>query len=113
MYFSPDDIEGLRRMTGGDVEPEDQHVFGSALTPGTVMGKDGKKEIAKPNAKVEVKTYNRALGGGATEESMKAEAKQKSENAPENKIFVPKEVDEQEEEMPDDRAQPEYEILYK
>jgi hypothetical protein len=35
-------------------------------------GKD-KKEIAKPNVKVEVKTFNRNVTGGATEESIKAQ----------------------------------------
>jgi len=34
--------------------------------------KDDKKELAKPNAKIEVKTYNRDPKGGATEESLKA-----------------------------------------
>ena len=32
-FFSPADIEGLRRMTGGDAEAE-EHVYGSALGPG-------------------------------------------------------------------------------
>ena len=73
MYFSPEDMNALKSMTGAD-EEDDGHVYGSAMgqvTPGTVMGKDGKKEIAAPNSKIEVKVNNRAIGGGATEESIK------------------------------------------
>lgn len=36
-----------------------------------MTGNKDNKEIAKPNTKVEVKTYNRDVKGGATQESLK------------------------------------------
>ena len=43
-------------------------MFGSALNPGTLGGGKKKKdeELARPNVKVEVKTFNRDAKGGAT-----------------------------------------------
>ena len=67
--FSYDQIEGLQAMLAGPQEEEDGHVYGSALNPSSLHGK-GKKEIAKPNSKVEVKTFNRGINGGATEEAL-------------------------------------------
>ena len=66
------DILALNSMINGENDDEENHVFGSALTPSSLHGKK-EKEIAKPNAKVEVKTYNRAIGGGATEQSIAEE----------------------------------------
>ena len=51
------------------------------------MGDKGKKEIAPPNSKVEVKVNNRAEGGGATEESIKEEKEKKSYADPKNIIY--------------------------
>lgn len=62
------DILALNQFLNPD--EEDDHVYGSALNPGTLKGKTD-KEVALPNAKVEVKTFNRAIGGGATEDSLK------------------------------------------
>ena len=66
---------------------------------------------------MEVKTYNRAAGGGAPEEQIKAaqEAKALAERlaAPQNVIWTPEEVQEAAEEMPDDRMQPDFEIIPK
>ena len=63
-------LEALQDLLSGNKdEEENSHVYGSALNPSTLHGKD-KKEIAKPNAKVEVKTYNRGVNGGATEEAL-------------------------------------------
>ena len=47
-------------------------MYGSALNPATMAGGKAKEndEIAKPNAKIEVKTYNRGAHGGATEEAL-------------------------------------------
>ena len=46
-------------------------MFGSALNPSTLHGQKKKEEeIAKPNVKVEVKTFNRDTRGGATQESL-------------------------------------------
>lgn len=42
------------------------HVYGSAINPGNITGNKDSKEIAKPNTKVEVKTFNRDAKGGAT-----------------------------------------------
>ena len=66
---------------------EDSHLFGSAITPGSLQGKKD-KEIAKPNAKVEVKTFNRAIGGGATEDSLKEEERKQKANDPKNQIWT-------------------------
>ena len=72
--FSYEMLEGLQDILNkGDPEENDGHVFGSALNPSTLHTggkKDEKKEIAKPNAQVEVKTFNRAQGGGAPQEAI-------------------------------------------
>ena len=44
------------------------HIFGSAINP--INGKK-KEEMAKPNAKIEVKTFNRDAKGGAPVDSLK------------------------------------------
>ena len=76
--FSPGEMESLNNMVNPVDENEEAHVFGSALNPATVMGRDGKKEIAKPNVAVEVKTYNRAVGGGAPAEQIRAQEEAKA-----------------------------------
>ena len=66
MEFNYEQLEGLQKMlTKEEDEEDDQHVYGSALNPSSLHGNQ-KKEIAKPNAKVEVKTFNRDVNGGAT-----------------------------------------------
>ena len=67
--FSIQNMEALQNLIAPDQE-EDEHIYGSALNPSSLHGKD-KTEIAKPNAKVEVKTFNRDAKGGAKEESLK------------------------------------------
>lgn len=71
MVMSPNELEALNLIVNPDDGEDDQHVYGSALTPSTVMGRE-KKEIAKPNVQVEVKTYNRAAHGGAPEAELRA-----------------------------------------
>ena len=69
--FGIQNMEALQSLINGDQdEDENEHVYGSALTPGTMGGKE-KSELAKPNAEVVVKTFNRDAKGGATEESLK------------------------------------------
>lgn len=68
-------------------EEEDSHVYGSALNPGSLHGKKD-KEVAKPNTKVEVKTYNRAIGGGATKESIEEDQRRKKQEDPKNQIWT-------------------------
>lgn len=93
-------------------QDDDGHVFGSALNPGTLQGGQ-KKEIAKPNAKVEVKTFNRDAKGGATEEAL-AKAREAMKIAqPKNTIWTEEEVNVRAEELPDDRPAPEFEIMQK
>ena len=89
-------------------EDEDEHVYGSALDPSSLHHK-GDKEIAKPNVKVEVKVNNRAIEGGAKEETIKQEEKVKKGAA--HQIWSEQEVNEKAEEAFDDRLQPEYEIM--
>ena len=113
--FGQTDILALKNVIAPE-EDDDVHVYGSALNPATVAGRD-KKEIAKPNVKVEVKTYNRDEKGGAPEEQIKAaeEAKKAAKKLadPKNVIWTDEEVKEAAEEIPDDRVQPDYEIIPK
>ena len=113
---SPFDMEALSQLVNPVDEDEDAHVYGSALSPAQAMGRD-KKEIAKPNVQVEVKTFNRDARGGAPADSIRAQeeikaAEEKKLN-PKNVIWTPEEVQEQAEEMPDDRVQPDFEIIPK
>ena len=114
--FAPFELEALSNMINPEDENEDQHVYGSALTPAQVMGRD-KKEIAKPNVQVEVKTYNRDARGGAPAEQIRAaeeaKAAEEKKNDPKNVIWTSEEVQEAAEEMPDDRVQPDFEIIPK
>ena len=77
-------------------------MYGSALNPGTLHTRDEKdkaKEIAKPNAKIEVKTYNRDAKGGATQSAIEAQKKVPKEKD----IWTEEEVNIKAEEIPDDR----------
>ena len=66
MDFGFQQIEAIRDLIGIN-DDEDQHVYGSAINPGSLHGgAKGKDELAKPNVKMEVKTYNRDAKGGAT-----------------------------------------------
>jgi len=67
MTFSVDQIEALSTMLNPDGDSEqNQHVFGSALNPGSLHNGSGpKKEIAKPGVKMSTVVNNRAIGGGA------------------------------------------------
>ena len=105
------DILALQQMLNEGQEDEDSHVYGSALNPGSLHGKQD-KEIAKPNSKVEVKTYNRAVGGGATQASIEEDQKRKKQEDPKNQIWTSQEVAEKAEEAVDDRATPEFEIMH-
>ena len=114
--FNPGELDALNSLINPVDDNEDQHVYGSALSPATVMGRD-KKEIAPPNVQVEVKTYNRDAKGGAPAESIRAQEEAKAaeerKNDPKNVIWTQEEVQEQAEEMPDDRIQPDFEIIPK
>ena len=110
-------LEALQAMMNPEDEDDDRHVYGSALNPATITGQDGKKEIAKPNVQVQVKTYNRDAKGGAPAAQIAAAEEQKAaeEKAqdPRNAIWTPEEVQAQAEEIPDDRIQPDYEVVPK
>ena len=94
-------------------EEDEGHIYGSALNPASLRGAEDKKEIAKPNAKVEVKTFNRDVNGGAPADAI-AKAKEAMKKAqPKNQIWTEEEVNIKAEELPDDRPAPEYEILHK
>ena len=67
--FSIGNMEALQELIAPE-QDEDEHIYGSALNPSSLHGKN-KTELAKPNAKVEVKTFNRDAKGGAPEESLK------------------------------------------
>ena len=49
------------------------HLFGSALNPASLHSGGEKKELAKPNAKVEVRTTGRSKTGGALDAKIKEE----------------------------------------
>lgn len=72
---------------------EATHIYGSALNPGTIgAGGKEKKELAKPNAKVEVKTFNRDAKGGATEESLRKREEDKKQTNKKSDIWSEEEV---------------------
>ena len=97
-------------------EENDSHLFGSALNPNSLHhGDQGKKkEIANPMVKMEVKKNNRnPEGGGAiiTEEDRKEE--EQAKKAEGKDIWTEQEINIAAEERPDDRPEPEYDILHK
>ena len=110
--FTMDQLDALTDMLGGNTEPESQHVFGSALNPGSLHNGEKDKEIAQPGVKMNAVVNNRnPLGGGAIlkeNKLMKEETKYKA-----NDIWTEEEINVQAEERPDDRPTPEYEILHK
>lgn len=65
MEYNMLEIDALKELVGLDKDEDNGHVYGSALNPGS-LGGNKKEEMAKPNAKVEVRTYNRDAKGGAT-----------------------------------------------
>ena len=91
-------------------------MFGSALNPGT-LHREGDKELAKPRVEMEVKTNNRNPTGGAIisaeevaaakEEEVKKQVKDASD------IWTEEEINIKAEERPDDRPQPEFEVMHK
>ncbi len=100
-------------MLGGNKEDEeDGHIYGSALNPASLHGKE-KKEIAKPHTKVEVKVHNRDVNGGATQEALEQARQAVKKAEPKNTIWSEEEVAIKAEERPDDRPAPEYEIMVK
>ena len=113
--FNVNQIEALHNMFGGNDEDEG-HVYGSALNPASLhSGIDEKdKPKALPGVTMEVKTNNRnALTGGAVilkkeEEDLKQKAREKGKE-----IWNDEEINIQAEERPDDRPEPEYEIMHK
>ena len=66
---------------------------------------------------MEVKTYNRDARGGAPADAIRAAEEAKAAaaklNNPKNVIWTAEEVQEQAEEIPDDRMQPDFEIVPK
>jgi hypothetical protein len=108
--YGMSDIENIRNMLGVEIDDADTHQFGSALNPGTV-GREGdeKEEIAKPHSKIEFKVNNRAAGGGAKD----IQAAPEEDRNKERDIWTDKEVNLQSTEMPDDRIEPEFDVLLK
>jgi len=85
-------------------DEEDFHVYGSAINPGSLhKGQTDSKELAKPNAKIEVKTFNRDPKGGASEQSLKQHQVEKKKEDKKNDIWTEQEVNVKAEELPDDR----------
>ena len=84
--FNVQNMEALQELIAPDQEDEG-HVYGSALNPQTLHGKD-KKELARPNAEMVVKTFNRDAKGGATAESLKKEQLDKKIADPKNQIWT-------------------------
>jgi len=112
--YNLDQIEALKELVGLDKDQEEEHYFGSAINPGNLGGKKKDEEIAKPHVKMEVKTFNRDVKGGATSESLRAfeeEQKRKKEMDAKTSIWTEEEVNIQQEELPDDRPQPRFEVL--
>ena len=107
-------ISALKDLVGLDQNDDDVgHVFGSAINP--INGKK-KEEMAKPNAKIEVKTFNRDAKGGAPVDSLKQyeeEQKKKKEKEAKTSIWTEEEVNIKAEEQPDDRPQPKFDIIMK
>ena len=56
--FNAGELEALKGLVCPEEEDEG-HVYGSALNPATASGRE-KKEVARPNVAVQVKTFNRA-----------------------------------------------------
>jgi hypothetical protein len=111
--FDYNTIDALKDMVGLDKDDDDGHIYGSAINP--INGKK-KEEMAKPNAKIEVKTFNRDIKGGATQESLmkyEEEQKKKKERDEKTSIWTEEEVNIKAEEMPDDRPQPKFDVLMK
>ena len=114
MDFNYEQLEGLQAMLTDPKDEDEAHVYGSSLNPKTLHMNPSKKkeEIAKPNAQVQVKTYNRALGGGAPNDAIMAAREALKKAKPENTIWSEEEVAVKAEELPDDRPAPEYEIKH-
>jgi len=69
--FSFQQMEALNDLISPEEDENNQHFYGSVLNPSNVGGQGKpKEEIAKPNSKIEVKTFNRGQHGGATEEAL-------------------------------------------
>ena len=97
--FSYGDIMSLSNLiTGGEKEDTENHFYSnetqSTLNHGNIVGGDKKKEIAKPNTKIEAKYNHRILTN------------------PKNDIWTEKDFQE-EKFQEDDRPKPEFEILYR
>ena len=117
MDYNFQEIELLKDLVGLGQEEDQGHYFGSALNPGNVGGNKKKdEELAKPHAKVEVRTFNRDVNGGATQDSLKAyeeEQRRLKQIDSKTSIWTEEEVNIKAEELPDDRPQPKFEILQK
>ena len=112
MEWGASEIEGLANMLGLDREEDEEHQFGSALNPGTIDGKK-KEELAKPRSKIEFKVNNRDAKGGLKEEVLDEKVKNKPKRNTERDIWTQQEINLQSEEIPDDRIEPEYDVLHK
>ena len=111
MDFGVEGIESLANLLGANKEDEPEHEYGSALNPGTINGKE-KEELAKPRTKVEVKVNNRDAKGGLKQELIEDSKKTENRNK-ERDIWTDQEINLQSEDMPDDRVEPEYDVMHK
>jgi len=68
--------------------------------------------LARPNAEIVVKTNTRSETGGASEDALaKARAALKLAGNPKDNIWNEEEINVKAEEKPDDRPEPEFEII--
>ena len=117
--FDCNQIEALHNLFGANDEEDPGHVYGSALNPaslhsgaGILEGKD--KPKARPGVEMEVKTNNRnALTGGAVILKSEIEDTKKAAKEKGKDIWNDEEINIQAEERPDDRPEPEYDIMHK
>ena len=98
---------------GGGDDENAGHLFGSALNPASLHHGDDKKELAKPGVKIEAKTCGRSKTGGALIKEEKKEEEVVKKVADKNDIWTEEEINIKAEERPDDRPQPEFEVLFK
>ena len=112
MNFAATELESLANMLGVDKNDEPEHQFGSTLNPGSLTGKK-KEEIAKPRSKIEFKVNNRDKNGGMKEELVGEPKKKETDRNKERDIWTEQEVNLQSEDLPDDRIQPDFEVLHK
>ena len=117
--YNINQIEALNSMFQDCTEEDTGHVYGSALNPSSLHHGNQKKELAKPNVEVEVKLNNRNATGGAiiSEEDQKrideGNKKEEVKKTDKDDIWTEEEINIKEEERPDDRPQPDFDVLFK